>query len=186
MTFSDGTMRVTLDPARRSTGAITVTALGGGAYAVECGVDVYSMFSLKPDDPPEWLPYCVDINAPTHYELLVASCPPGSALASNFSFSPSTPASVKPVAFTDLSTGGATAWAWTFGDGATSGERNPSHVFATPGTYPVRLLVTNPFAASSKSTAVRIGPLWGHGGPAPRRALHGVRVAPASQPAPTH
>ncbi len=45
------------------------------------------------------------------------------------------------VRFTDASTGPVKTWAWEFGDGATSTERNPVHTFTKTGTYSVRLLV---------------------------------------------
>src|SRR5262249_54052007 len=43
-----------------------------------------------------------------------------------------------------LSTGGATSWSWDFGDGATSTEREPTHTYATAGSYTVFLRVTSP------------------------------------------
>jgi len=46
------------------------------------------------------------------------------------------------VAFADQSTGDVFAWEWDFGDGQTSSEANPSHVYAAPGTYDVGLTVT--------------------------------------------
>jgi PKD repeat protein len=58
------------------------------------------------------------------------------------------------VAFTDLSTGGPTAWLWRFGDGATSSEANPVHVYAAPGVYDVTLTVWN---ARGGDTLVRAG-----------------------------
>lgn len=48
------------------------------------------------------------------------------------------------VQFTDNSTGGPTSWLWNFGDGTTSTLQNPSHTYATTGTYSVSLTVTNP------------------------------------------
>jgi PKD repeat protein len=45
--------------------------------------------------------------------------------------------------FTDLSSGGATGWAWTFGDGGTSTTQSPSHTYTATGTYLVCLTVTN-------------------------------------------
>lgn len=48
--------------------------------------------------------------------------------------------------FTDASSdsdGSPTAWAWRFGDGSTSAEREPTHTYAEPGTYTVRLTVTD-------------------------------------------
>ena len=50
------------------------------------------------------------------------------------------------VTFTDqsLSTSSPlTAWSWTFGDGQTSHQQNPSHHYAAAGTYAVALTVTN-------------------------------------------
>lgn len=63
------------------------------------------------------------------------------------------------VQFTDTSTGGPTSWAWNFGDpgsGAanTSTLRNPTHTYATPGTYTVRLTATN---AVGSDTLTRTG-----------------------------
>ena len=38
---------------------------------------------------------------------------------------------------------GATAWSWDFGDGTTSAQENPSHVYTSTGNYEVTLTVTN-------------------------------------------
>jgi len=48
------------------------------------------------------------------------------------------------VRFTDLTqvdSGTMTSWLWDFGDGMTSTEQNPMHLYETPGTYQVRLTV---------------------------------------------
>lgn len=46
--------------------------------------------------------------------------------------------------FTDLSAGGITSWSWDFGDGSPiDNAQNPSHLYATAGTYNVSLTVTN-------------------------------------------
>ena len=47
------------------------------------------------------------------------------------------------IQFTDASQNLPTAWFWTFGDGATSTQQNPSHCYTTPGTYSVTLRATN-------------------------------------------
>lgn len=47
------------------------------------------------------------------------------------------------VAFTDLSTNTPTSWLWDFGDGHTSTEQNPTHVYDLPGDYTVTLTATN-------------------------------------------
>ncbi|KVK78190.1 hypothetical protein WJ47_17420 [Burkholderia ubonensis] len=48
--------------------------------------------------------------------------------------------------------GGAVAYAWDFGDGATSSDAAPSHTYAAPGQHTVRLTVTNPVSGSSGAT----------------------------------
>lgn len=47
------------------------------------------------------------------------------------------------VAFTNQSHPSVTSWAWTFGDGGTSTVANPTHTYASNGTYTVCLTVTN-------------------------------------------
>lgn len=53
------------------------------------------------------------------------------------------------VAFTDRSAGSPTGWSWTFGDGTTSAEQHPRHLYARPGTYEVRLAVRRPESADT-------------------------------------
>jgi len=47
------------------------------------------------------------------------------------------------VKFQDTSRGNPTKWLWEFGDGATSTEQNPAHVYQREGAYDVRLTVWN-------------------------------------------
>ena len=59
------------------------------------------------------------------------------------------------VFYTDTSTtdGPAiTAWAWDFGDGGTSTQRNPSHTFDTIGTFTAQLTVTDALGYSDSVT----------------------------------
>lgn len=72
----------------------------------------------------------------TFCQTVVVNCP---APAPNFSFTQIN----QFFQFADLSSGGVTSWAWDFGDGNTSSTQNPSHTYATPGTYNVCLTVTN-------------------------------------------
>jgi PKD repeat protein len=46
------------------------------------------------------------------------------------------------VDFLDISSGSPAAWTWDFGDGGTSTEQNPTHVFA-PGDWDIQLTVSN-------------------------------------------
>lgn len=47
------------------------------------------------------------------------------------------------VQFVDASTNKPSSWAWSFGDGGTSVEQNPTHIFSKSGTYTVTLTATN-------------------------------------------
>lgn len=47
------------------------------------------------------------------------------------------------VEFTSLATGGVVEWAWDFGDGTTSDEINPDHIFSAGGTFTITLTVSD-------------------------------------------
>ena len=55
--------------------------------------------------------------------------------------------------FINSSTGGITAYAWTFGDGTTSTSQHPVHVYPVAGTYTVSLEVTGPGGTNTKTLA---------------------------------
>jgi PKD repeat protein len=48
-----------------------------------------------------------------------------------------------PVEFTDLTSNTATAWTWDFGDGTSTEEQNPSHIYQEDGIYTVALISCN-------------------------------------------
>ncbi|MBL0342009.1 MAG: PKD domain-containing protein [Bacteroidetes bacterium] len=75
---------------------------------------------------------------------LAATQPPVAAFTSNLSTIPC----AGTVQFTNTSTQAFTT-AWTFGDGGTSNLSNPTHQYASPGTYNVKLVVTNPLGSDS-------------------------------------
>jgi PKD repeat protein len=58
------------------------------------------------------------------------------------------------VQFLDSSTNSPKTWAWSFGDGSTSALQNPSHTYATAGTYTVTLTATN---AAGSNTVTQTG-----------------------------
>lgn len=87
-------------------------------------------------------------------------------LVRRFAGPPSPPVNQPPVASFDYQTTGLSvaltdssfdpdgvlvAWAWDFGDGETSTERNPTHVFAAAGTWHVRLTVTDDDGATDET-----------------------------------
>jgi parallel beta-helix repeat protein len=59
--------------------------------------------------------------------------------------------------FTDASTsGGTTTYAWAFGDGNTSTDQNPVHVYSNSGMYNVTLVVTNDCGSTTFMDSVTI------------------------------
>ncbi|MBK7855531.1 MAG: PKD domain-containing protein [Bacteroidetes bacterium] len=56
---------------------------------------------------------------------------------------PSSGCSPITVSFQDASSGNPTSWLWDFGNGNTSTQQNPSAQYSTPGSYTVKLRVTN-------------------------------------------
>jgi gliding motility-associated-like protein len=67
-----------------------------------------------------------------------------------------------PTVFTDSSgviTGTLNAWSWQFGDGGTSSSQNPTHTYANPGTYNVKLIIsTAPGCIDSITKTVTVNP----------------------------
>ncbi|MFQ5838746.1 MAG: PKD domain-containing protein [Thermoplasmata archaeon] len=63
--------------------------------------------------------------------------------AASFTFAPLEPLEGEAVSFTDTSESydGIVLWEWDFGDGGTSSEKSPSHVYLSEGTYTVILTV---------------------------------------------
>ncbi|MBT6453760.1 MAG: PKD domain-containing protein, partial [Planctomycetes bacterium] len=68
----------------------------------------------------------------------------------DFSGTPTSGTVGMTVVFSDNSSGGpASSWSWNFGDGATSTLQNPSHSYATAGSYDVSLSVSGPGGSDS-------------------------------------
>lgn len=72
--------------------------------------------------------------------------------AANFTASTLSGCSPLVVNFQDQSTGSPTEWFWDFGNGATSTLRNPSTTYFLPGSYTIKLTVTN---ATGSNTLTR-------------------------------
>ncbi len=74
------------------------------------------------------------------------------APAADFAFS----IDLGSVAFTDESTNAPTSWRWDFGDGNTSAEQHPAHVYEQPGDYTVCLTAANEFGSGESCKAFTI------------------------------
>jgi PKD repeat protein len=78
-------------------------------------------------------------------------------LVSKFAADPSSGKAPLAVKFTDRSIGGPTAWQWDFADGTTSTVQNPTHTFATSGSYDVKLTVTRGTDTATSTQTLNVG-----------------------------
>jgi len=74
-----------------------------------------------------------------------------SAFAADFTASPTWGMPPLAVSFTDASKNNATAWSWTFGDGGSSTEQNPSHTYTTSAYYTVSLQASNAYGSDTET-----------------------------------
>ncbi len=91
--------------------------------------------------------------------LALAAAPPPCALVADFDGSPASGCEGMTVDFTDQTTGAVTSRSWDFGDGGSSTLQNPSHAYASAGTYAVILAVAGPGCADTvtKASFVTVG-----------------------------
>lgn len=67
----------------------------------------------------------------------------------NFNAAPLSGCAPVVVQFSDNSTGNPTAWTWDFGNGSVSSQKNPVATYTNPGTYTVKLTVSNASGANT-------------------------------------
>ena len=78
------------------------------------------------------------------------------APVANFSADVTSGCSPFKVNFFDQSTGNPTSWQWDLGNGTISTKKDPSGVYLNPGTYQVKLTVTNSSGSSSKTGSITV------------------------------
>jgi PKD repeat protein len=76
----------------------------------------------------------------TDYITVGSAIPP---LQAEFSASSRTGSIPRSVRFRDRSTGNIVSWLWNFGDGSTSNEQSPTHIYTQVGNYSVSLTITD-------------------------------------------
>jgi len=79
-------------------------------------------------------------------------------LRASISYDPVFPTEGQSVQFKDASTGSPTSWLWDFGDGATSTEQNPSHVYIKAGFNKITLIVNTSTGSKKASRTISIMP----------------------------
>ena len=77
-----------------------------------------------------------------------------SAVAVDFTFSPSAPLVNQDVQFTNQTSGSVDSYLWNFGDGSTSTLKDPIHKFASAGSFTVTLTATSTKGSKSNSKTV--------------------------------
>ena len=131
----------------------TLPNLATGIHVIRCSLNGY-------DDSTQ----TVSVVSGQTTDIMITLQKSGNvAPKADFSASAREGGSPLPVQFTDKSTNSPTSWAWTFGDGSTSTEKNPVHTYVKSGMYSVKLKVSNPAGSNGLSRSgyivVSSGPL---------------------------
>ena len=88
----------------------------------------------------------------TKSAYVVVDPPVTGGIDAEFSGTPISGPAPLTVAFTDATVGGIPlTYLWTFGDGQTSTQPNPAHVYASPGVYTVSLTVTDALGSNTET-----------------------------------
>lgn len=74
-------------------------------------------------------------------------------LTADFSVSPASGVMPFTAGFTDTSVGTVTSRLWDFGDGSTSEETNPVHIYRSAGSFTVSLTVSGPLGSDAETRA---------------------------------
>ena len=118
---------------------VTHQFVSAGIYPVQLTVGN----TLCRNSSPDICKYKIYIDAPPEADFFATPL---------YGFNPLT------VHFTDTSCGAPKSWIWDFGDGTTSTEQNPVHVYTQPGaTYTVSLTVNNTLGNGATNTKTQTG-----------------------------
>lgn len=98
-----------------------------------------------------------------NFEQLVASASISNPPTANFYSNTTSGIAPLTVNFTDQSINEPTSWQWDFGDGGTSAQQNPSHIYNEDGSYTVSLTVSNNNGHDTKTIANYINVNGGSG-----------------------
>ena len=153
----NGSGTVTTSPAAIDCGTICSAAFDkGSVVALVPAAAAGSIFTgwSAVDCPGSGTCY-VTIDAATNVTATFMDPAPSAA----FAVSPVSPTVNKVIQFTDASTGGATSWSWSFGDGAASTAQNPTHAYSAAGNYTVTLTASDAGGTSTASQNVVVSTL---------------------------
>ncbi|MEX1024313.1 MAG: PKD domain-containing protein [Planctomycetota bacterium] len=141
--FGDGHTSAAFEPThvfeRPGKYTVELTAIGAGGTAFQSLTAAVQVVESAPD---------------AHVRVTPTGRPASLPPSAGFALEPAGGTAPLEVQFQDLSTGGASGWTWDFGDGQSSNQRHPVHVYREAGSYDVTLSVTGP---SGKDEVRRAG-----------------------------
>ncbi len=136
---------------------VYVTYLGGQqndegrAIAITDEGDAYIVGYTESKTFPKVWPYQQNYGSGDRDAFVVVLSPHDMIPVTDFVGVPTTGDAPLTVQFTDKSLGIPTSWEWSFGDGASSTEKNPKHVYEKPGIYTVSLTAKNIVSSQTKT-----------------------------------
>jgi hypothetical protein len=146
-------------PGDDGTGTAMTPLDGSWGETNEDGTAIVSTSSLAPgqhyilvhsrNSSGDWGPFTA---------VFVNTTPAGPPTA-GFTFSPDQPQAGETIQFTDTSSASPTEFFWDFGDGMTSSQENPSHIFTSVDVFTVTHTVTNPLGSDTIVLPVQVLPV---------------------------
>ena len=82
---------------------------------------------------------------------------PGRRPTASFEATNAFPEVGEAIRFVDSSGNSPDRWQWTFGDGSTSTNQSPWHVFSEPGSYLVELTVSSDYGSDTAEELIQVG-----------------------------
>lgn len=78
-------------------------------------------------------------------QVLIFNSPPSCNVSANFNYTPSS-SNAQYINFTPVPLSSSYYYLWLFGDGQTSSQPSPGHLYNAPGTYPVKMVIHDSLA----------------------------------------
>lgn len=105
---------------------------------------------------PGTFPVTLTVTGPGGTSFITHNVTVSGPLSALFSFTPASPTINDTIQFTDLSGGAPAGWSWSFGDGTSSTQQNPSKKYNAQGTYTISLTVTRNGASASTTRDINV------------------------------